>query len=333
MRIWKIVTGVLVFSQVSLGMALAAAPSIANIVKPSKGYVWRLDAANKLQLPRSWRVDKANRMSGSGQPSILNLAVGVQELKQQGADPGKVILVDLRQEDHGYLNGTAVSWYGDNNWANVGRKDTAIRQEEAQRLEKETSRETAYYHLDKKKKPHYRGKEKVQAALTEQQAAALFGLGYARFASTDHIWPEPEEVDAFLQWQKALPADTWLHFHCQAGKGRTTAYMIMRDIWLNGQQDSLETICARQHALGGPGRAPHDPQRSLAPDHRRPQNLPAEAVLYLCKRTPTGKNHPKLDGVSERKSIKSGCCTCENHTRATTPLSYVIRFWKSIFPN
>lgn len=27
--------------------------------------------------------------------------------------------------------------------------------------------------------------------------------------------------------------------------------MIMRDIWLNGQQDSLETICARQHALGG----------------------------------------------------------------------------------
>ena len=153
MRIWKIVTGVLVFSQVSLGMALAAAPSIANIVKPSKGYVWRLDAANKLQLPRSWRVDKANRMSGSGQPSILNLAVGVQKLKQQGADPGKVILVDLRQEDHGYLNGTAVSWYGDNNWANVGRKDAAIRQEEAQRLEKETSRETAYYHLDKKKKP------------------------------------------------------------------------------------------------------------------------------------------------------------------------------------
>ncbi len=69
MNIWKIVTGVLVFSQVSLGMALAAAPSIANIVKPSKGYVWRLDAANQLRLPRSWRVDKANRMSGSGQPS------------------------------------------------------------------------------------------------------------------------------------------------------------------------------------------------------------------------------------------------------------------------
>ena len=102
----------------------------------------------------------------------------------------------------------------------------------------------------KKKKPHYKGTEKVQAALTEQQAAALFGLGYSRFASTDHTWPEPAEVDAFLQWQKNLPADAWLHFHCQAGKGRTTAYMIMRDIWLNGQQDSLETICARQHAWG-----------------------------------------------------------------------------------
>lgn len=186
MNIWKIVTGVLVFSQVSLGMALAAAPSIANIVKPSKGYVWRLDAANQLRLPRSWRVDAANRMSGSGQPSILNLAALTQELQKQGVQPNQVILVDLRQEDHGYLNGTAVSWYGDNNWANVGKNDAAIRQEEARRLQKEENRETPYYHLDKKKKPHYKGTEKVQAALTEQQAAALFGLGYARFASTDH---------------------------------------------------------------------------------------------------------------------------------------------------
>lgn len=220
MRIWKIVTGVLVFSQVSLGMALAAAPSIANIVKPSKGYVWRLDAANQLRLPRSWRVDDANRMSGSGQPSILNLAALTQELQKQGVPPNQVILVDLRQEDHGYLNGTAVSWYGDNNWSNVGKNDAAVRQEEARRLQKEEKRETPYYHLDKKKKPHYKGTEKVQAALTEQQAAALFGLGYARFASTDHTWPEPEEVDAFLKWQKSLPADAWLHFHCQAGKGR-----------------------------------------------------------------------------------------------------------------
>ncbi|WP_279127930.1 hypothetical protein [Acidaminococcus fermentans] len=251
MKIWKIVTGVLVFSQISLGMALAAAPSLDKIVKPSKGYVWRLDAANKLRLPRSWRVDDANRMSGSGQPSILNMAALTQELQKQGIQPKQVILVDLRQEDHGYLNGTAVSWYGENNWANVGKSDAAIRKEEARRLEKEENRETPYYHLDKKKKPHYKGTEKVQAALTEQQAAALFGLGYARFASTDHTWPEPAEVDAFLQWQKNLPADAWLHFHCQAGKGRTTAYMIMRDIWLNGQQDSLETICARQHALGG----------------------------------------------------------------------------------
>ena len=105
MEIWKIVTGVLVFSQISLGMVLAAAPSLDNIVKPSKGYVWRLDAANKLRLPRSWRVDAANRMSGSGQPSILNLAALTQELQKQGIQPKQVILVDLRQEDHGYLNG------------------------------------------------------------------------------------------------------------------------------------------------------------------------------------------------------------------------------------
>lgn len=160
MNIWKIVTGVLVFSQVSLGMALAAAPSIAKIVKPSKGYVWRLDAANKLRLPRSWRVDDANRMSGSGQPSILNLAAFTQELQKQGIPPNQVILVDLRQEDHGYLNGTAVSWYGDNNWANVGKNDAAVRQEEARRLEKEENRETPTTIWTKRKSPITREQKK-----------------------------------------------------------------------------------------------------------------------------------------------------------------------------
>lgn len=251
MKVWKITTGILLMSQFSLGLALAEAPSIAAIVKPSKGYVWRLDTKNKLQLPRNYRADVENRMSGSAQPSILGLSSLVQELAQQGVKPKQIILVDLRQESHGFVNGQAVSWYGDNNWANVGRTGDAIQKDENRRLEKTLDTETSYYKLDKNKKPHFKGKENVVAALTEQQTAASFGLGYARFASTDHIWPEPEEVDAFLAWQKTLPEDAWLYFHCQAGKGRTTAYMIMRDIWLNGQKDSLETICARQHALGG----------------------------------------------------------------------------------
>ena len=251
MKFWKITTGILLMSQLSLGLAWADAPSIAAIVKPSKGYVWRLDTKNKLQLPRNYRADVENCMSGSAQPSILGLSSLVQELAQQGVKPQQIILVDLRQESHGFVNGQAVSWYGDNNWANVGKADAAIRKDEANRLAKTLGKETSYYKLDKNKQPHFKGKENVAAALTERQAAASFGLGYARFASTDHIWPEPEEVDAFLAWQKTLPKDAWLHFHCQAGKGRTTAYMIMRDIWLNGQKDSLETICARQHALGG----------------------------------------------------------------------------------
>lgn len=251
MNISKIIIGVLAFSQLSMGLALADAPSIAAIVRPFKGYVWRLDTKNKLQLPRNYRANVENRMSGSAQPSILELSSLVQELSGKGIKPKQIILVDLRQESHGFVNGQAVSWYGDNNWANVGKEDTAIRKDEDTRLAKTLGKETSYYKLDKKKQAHFKGKENVAAALTEQQAAASFGLGYVRFASTDHIWPDPEEVDAFLAWQKNLPRDAWLHFHCQAGKGRTTAYMIMRDIWLNGQRDSLETICARQQALGG----------------------------------------------------------------------------------
>lgn len=37
MKFWKITTGILLMSQLSLGLAWADAPSIAAIVKPSKG--------------------------------------------------------------------------------------------------------------------------------------------------------------------------------------------------------------------------------------------------------------------------------------------------------
>ena len=49
---------------------------------------------------------------------------------------------------------------------------------------------------------------------------------------------------------RRLPKDSWLHFHCEAGKGRTTAFMAMYDMMRNPQLP-METILERQHAIGG----------------------------------------------------------------------------------
>ena len=41
-----------------------------------------------------------------------------------------IYIVDLRQENHGFFNNDAVSWYGKRDWANIGKsREEIIRQE------------------------------------------------------------------------------------------------------------------------------------------------------------------------------------------------------------
>lgn len=49
---------------------------------------------------------------------------------------------------------------------------------------------------------------------------------------------------------RSLPPDAWVHFHCEAGMGRTTTMMILWDIY-NNPELPLETIVKRQHLIGG----------------------------------------------------------------------------------
>lgn len=241
----------LVVSQLFMGGAWAAAPALQVKVEREPGFVWRLDAPNTLKLPRNYRVDQPLRASGSGQPSALNLAAVVNDLKARGVEPGQVVDVDLRQESHGYFNGAAVSWYGKNNWGNVGLAPAAVTAAENRQLSQLSGREETYYSLSKKKLPKDPVSVQVLLAPTEEQLAAVFGVGYKRFPCTDHLWPEDQQVDVFLQWADTLPPEAWLHFHCQAGVGRTTAFLAIWDIWRNAPQDSLETITDRQAKLGG----------------------------------------------------------------------------------
>lgn len=71
---------------------------------------------------------------------------------------------------------------------------------------------------------------KINSVMSERQLVEQNGLYYYRIAATDHIWPSPENIDDFIAFIRTLPDHAWLHFHCQAGKGRTTIYMAMYDM-------------------------------------------------------------------------------------------------------
>ena len=57
-------------------------------------------------------------------------------------------------------------------------------------------------------------------------------------------------IGIHVPFSVVLPDDAWLHFHCRAGKGRTTSYMAMYDMMRNPQVP-CEDIISRQYLLGG----------------------------------------------------------------------------------
>ena len=242
--------------------------SILQAFAAEGGTMWRLDAPAADGLPRNLRLcsDAAGlrteenqniwegidwlRISGSGQPAEAELPVLYARIRQETAAP--VYILDLRQESHGFFGGSAVSWYGKNNWSNRGMNAKQAEADDILQLDKALNQEIEAVPLGNEDKASFQAVSGiVKHAVTEREAAEKAGFRYVRIAATDQVWPEPQAVDEFLEFYKSLPAEpVWVHFHCQAGHGRTTIFMAMYDM-LRNPNAALETIAARQKLIGG----------------------------------------------------------------------------------
>lgn len=192
------------------------------------------------------------QLIGSAQFSEAELD---QVLKQH---PMKsVIVIDLRQESHGFINHTAVSWYEQQNSANQDKTPTEIQRLEQQLL-------SQINHLDSIIVHHILQKTALDAiiatqeqtflqpqALSEEALVTAKHLGYARLYVQDHHMPSQNELMQFINIVKTRPKDTWLYLHCRGGKGRTTTFMILVDIMHNADKVSFNDILKRQVLMGG----------------------------------------------------------------------------------
>lgn len=165
-------------------------------------------------------------MSGSSQFNRMGLSGMIEKINHKN-----IVVMDLREECHGFLNGSPMSWKGYHNWANIGFDLMKVTSEELARL-------------------HGLRDDKNEIA-TEEQECKNAGAGYFRIPVTDHIRPQDDDVDRFITFVNSLNTDTWLHFHCRAGKGRTTTFMCMFDMMKNAKEVSLEDIALRQLLIGG----------------------------------------------------------------------------------
>ena len=257
-----------------------------------RGHFWRVDAENDAGLPRNFRtcqspfhavehkyaseVDASYvpsrkglddlRISGSGQFSARQFDALVHELRKKTKGP--IYDVDLRQESHGFFDGTAVSWYGRHDWGNIGKSPAEVLADEQQRLQTVLGKDVTVYDQGKGDLPIHPQTIVVRYVQTEQELAESKGVHYVRLASTDHLWPTPDEIDAFLAFVRTLPDDAWLHFHCEAGAGRTTAYMVMYDM-IKNPDVSYRDIVYRQYEIGG-NYTPHDVAHPKQSDWKGP---------------------------------------------------------------
>jgi len=92
---------------------------------------------------------------------------------------------------------------------------------------------------------------KVARAQTEREVVTAAGAAYMRITVSDHARPLDDEVDRFIGAVRALPADGWAHFHCRAGKGRTTTFLALYDMLRNAPRVALMDIVNRQSLLAG----------------------------------------------------------------------------------
>ena len=83
----------------------------------------------------------------------------------------------------------------------------------------------------------------VSSVCSELDLLKDINLSYVRIPVGDGDLPTPENIDFFVEFVKNQPSNSWLHFHCDHGIGRTTTFMIMYDMMKNAYKvDSLNII-------------------------------------------------------------------------------------------
>ena len=219
-----------------------------TIAKADNG-IWRLDGFDITKVI-NFRVSSSTT-SASAQPSIKALPLLYDYIKSESLSKTEIYLVDLRQESHGFANGFPVSYYKEHNHANLGKNSAEIQADEIERLKSVLGKQTQFLPLGKHDEATL---SKVTLIVNniqnEKHAAEQIGFKYIRFSAADMIFPEPATVDEFIKFYLSLPKNHWLHFHCHAGHGRTTTFLVFYDI-LTYPDLTLDEIVKKEFSIGG----------------------------------------------------------------------------------
>lgn len=252
---------------------------VANLL-PLTGDVFGKDIGENTHFPRNFRtaqdaigdLPEFIRLDGLEDLLIAGTAQFTEEqllaiLKQLGK---KTLVVDLREETHLIFEDIhgkqiPITAYSSQNLANQGKSVTEI-QRDVKLYKNFILQQTTlalYYTINSEVQLHAPpllfevGKVYAEWEIVDKANSFYApGVAYLLMPITDHKNPSPQSVDTFLAFLETVKDDRELVllFHCQAGRGRTGLFMIMKDMIQNARKYnlSLHDILKRQELLGSP---------------------------------------------------------------------------------
>ena len=175
--------------------------------------------------------------SGGGRVNIAQVA------RMKNSHNGPLYVINLRDDDGFYLDEQPISYYG------MYIKDGDFRYRQSSKPRKKW-----VYSLRKWLHNAPQVIEDLNPAnlQTESQILSQRGIRYVKFDLTrQHFASKWDFIDNAIVLFESFPSNSWIHFHCAGGRGRTTTLMIMYDIFRNAKTASLDDILSHHHCLGG----------------------------------------------------------------------------------
>jgi hypothetical protein len=290
------------------------APALAQNNHPVRSpetpvLIWDIDLKLADALPRNFRTTDEPLKAATSE--AFPATTGLSELRVSGSGEftpesfklvlartrGPVTVFDLRQETHIFVNDLPVSWYATRDWVNVGRSQSEIEADEGARVASlkrgskiDVRAGQPVKHGDPNSVPPQ--PVSVERATIERNVVQSAGANYVRITITDHARPLDDEVDRFILAVRALPENAWAHFHCEAGLGRTTTFMVLYDMLRNANRVSLEDIVRRQKILshGYDVLQPDEPGNWKAP-YAAERAAFIRAFYNYARANPNGRPH------------------------------------------
>lgn len=243
-----------------LGCNLLATNALAQMtvheaLSPDERF-WKWDTISHTPFPRHFRSIARLKLSGSGQFTEEQW----KTISQLSDTPG--VVVDLREEAHLFFNHQPISWYGPGNSAHRGISASLIETREKAMLaaferQKNAGASVVIYRREKKARSHklwWPGSYPIGTLGTEQDLISKSAdWTYHRFPLSDHRALNAKQLQQLLEWLSTLDPKTWLHVHCHAGSGRTTAFMILYNLYkARGEKPWIPIVESHYRLLGKP---------------------------------------------------------------------------------